>query len=798
MATDIATLGLDVDTTRLNRGRRDVDDFTNATKKAEGASRSFGESIRTAFETLAVAEVMKKIVTSSVALETQTKLLTTALKNNGQQLGLTVGELEDYAKGMENVTNFSDKAFLSAQRTFIQMGGVSKQTLPELTKAAADLATQFEMDLPEAARMLARAIKDPEQGLMMLNRTTRLFTKEQKDGIKALVEMGHEAEAQTYVMQRVEKAFGGAAEAAHDGLGGALASLRNEFEHLMENKDGIPGTKAAMEDLGRAMKDPDVIGGFNTLTTSVITLVGWLSKLIAEAALLPKNLGENVAAMQAGVQNDRPNVLPSWMGPAAWATNTVNRMMNPAPELGDVSSFSISSGFQGIPYAPKAQFSGISDYLKGVTAQNDEKPKPAPRSEYFTAEPGTASDNVALPVDDGHGNLKEQTAKAASMATELSKVDADFKAKSAYLKQYGIDLQGTKTATLEAAIAEKEFSKLGPETIAVLRAKAEAADKDADSYKQLQLVTADAETMRKEHEQLDNMRQSVDLLGQSAEAVDKFNYASQQRIALMTRTKGMHAEEAEAARKATEALIAEHDALVDLRHESETSFATGLTQSITDYTAAVNDSATQTKKVFQDATGGMTDALLQFVQTGKLSFTNLANSIIMDMERIAIEKMVLGLVEMLGGNYASANSSGGGYTSAAGTGADTGFTYSEPTYVKKASGGYISGAGSSTSDSIPAMISNGEYVIQASSVQKYGKSFFDALNSGRGRGFASGGYAGQPNGAGVAGGPITVTVTNYVNAQNATDPAEIARAMEVTRQRTLADIRELQTRGRFG
>lgn len=50
--------------------------------------------------------------------------------------------------------------------------------------------------------------------------------------------------------------------------------------------------------------------------------------------------------------------------------------------------------------------------------------------------------------------------------------------------------------------------------------------------------------------------------------------------------------------------------------------------------------------------------------------------------------------------------------------------------VKKARGGIVYGPGSGTSDSIPAMLSNKEYVIKASSVQKYGKSFFDLLNKG--------------------------------------------------------------------
>lgn len=48
-----------------------------------------------------------------------------------------------------------------------------------------------------------------------------------------------------------------------------------------------------------------------------------------------------------------------------------------------------------------------------------------------------------------------------------------------------------------------------------------------------------------------------------------------------------------------------------------------------------------------------------------------------------------------------------------------------------ADGGHIRGPGTSTSDSIPIMGSDGEYMIQAQSVRKFGVPFFDALNAGK-------------------------------------------------------------------
>lgn len=53
-----------------------------------------------------------------------------------------------------------------------------------------------------------------------------------------------------------------------------------------------------------------------------------------------------------------------------------------------------------------------------------------------------------------------------------------------------------------------------------------------------------------------------------------------------------------------------------------------------------------------------------------------------------------------------------------------------PAPQKFATGGYISGPGTGTSDSIPALLSNGEYVIRAAAVRKLGKNALDLLNRG--------------------------------------------------------------------
>lgn len=60
-----------------------------------------------------------------------------------------------------------------------------------------------------------------------------------------------------------------------------------------------------------------------------------------------------------------------------------------------------------------------------------------------------------------------------------------------------------------------------------------------------------------------------------------------------------------------------------------------------------------------------------------------------------------------------------------------------------ATGGSVSGPGTGTSDSIPAMLSDGEYVMNAKAVHRLGVPFLNGLNTGRLAGLADGGLVGS-------------------------------------------------------
>lgn len=168
-----------------------------------------------------------------------------------------------------------------------------------------------------------------------------------------------------------------------------------------------------------------------------------------------------------------------------------------------------------------------------------------------------------------------------------------------------------------------------------------------------------------------------------------------------------------------------------------------------------DDAANLGKQISSAWTGafkGMEDAMVKFAQTGKLQVKDMANSIIADLIRIAVRQSITapiaaGLAGLFSGAAVPSNANttipmqpGGGY----------------------ATGGYIAGPGTATSDSIPAWLSNGEYVVKASAVDRVGVDFLDAINSGRSmRRYATGGVVGTVAPSGKAAiGNMQVNVIN--------------------------------------
>ncbi|EEG33169.1 putative phage tail length tape measure protein [Neisseria flavescens] len=146
--------------------------------------------------------------------------------------------------------------------------------------------------------------------------------------------------------------------------------------------------------------------------------------------------------------------------------------------------------------------------------------------------------------------------------------------------------------------------------------------------------------------------------------------------------------------------------------------------------------------------GKMSDALADFVATGKADFRSLAVSILQDLSKMLIKMALFNAMK------AAMSAWGGGGLKDGGM------------VQQFSNGGAVWGAGTATSDSIPALLSNGEFVINAASTRRH-RALLEAINQNR---YASGGAVGvAPQVAALGGGAGGMTVNITINRDGSSD-----------------------------
>jgi len=178
----------------------------------------------------------------------------------------------------------------------------------------------------------------------------------------------------------------------------------------------------------------------------------------------------------------------------------------------------------------------------------------------------------------------------------------------------------------------------------------------------------------------------------------------------------------------------------------------GAMKALKDYADESQNLYAQVGDAVKNAFKGMEDALAEFVVTGKMDFKSLADSIIQDMIRIAIQQSVTGPLARAFGGWLGTGS-GGAASPPAGVTPGMDWTWSSGGYT--GDGGRFEPAG---------IVHRGEGVLNQDEIRAIGgEAGFNALRRAiRGSGHAAGGMAGRaalppPVRSGAAAG-VTVTV----------------------------------------
>lgn len=189
-------------------------------------------------------------------------------------------------------------------------------------------------------------------------------------------------------------------------------------------------------------------------------------------------------------------------------------------------------------------------------------------------------------------------------------------------------------------------------------------------------------------------------------------------------------------------------------------------------TATADAAASQEQmQAVQGFLKGQVGGFFQSIISGSATVEDALSRLLSSLAEAALQAALLGTGPLaglfVGGSGGGSGSGGGGLLSILGL--------AKGGEVKAyASGGHVRGAGTGTSDSIPAMLSNGEYVINAQSTRK-NRALLEAINSGEAPAFARGGPVGRSGYAGASTSQTTTfapVISVAVEGGSSGDPAK--------------------------
>lgn len=390
-------------------------------------------------------------------------------------------------------------------------------------------------------------------------------------------------------------------------------------------------------------------------------------------------------------------------------------------------------------------------------------------------------ENIALKALQKENKINQERRKIENeyVRLKLKKEKDLFEAQNAIAKKYGTDAQ-----KYQIQLKEIEFNKkqeLQEEELAYTEQMlaAENALKEAQlrgaSQKELDMLNEKLALLKKTHQYtIDNINQTATAKANSAQTDYDNKEAEWQARHDTSSTVGKWSMDAERDFEAGKAKANNADS-----YEKKVSLMNEALQKYDEEQQKINtiSKIQQTSnQLAKDFSGAITDWI-----TGAQSFGDAMKSILKQLIAQLIQAAIYATI------VAACTGGGGGFAA----------RWSKAFGKGLATGGSVAGPGTGTSDSIPAMLSNGEYVLNAQAVDRLGVPFLNGLNTGRLRGFASGGLVGsggaynRPVSVASSSSPTSNSITLNVSALDASSFADfLARGgMQVLKQATLDDNR---------
>lgn len=296
--------------------------------------------------------------------------------------------------------------------------------------------------------------------------------------------------------------------------------------------------------------------------------------------------------------------------------------------------------------------------------------------------------------------VKQYTDQLSEMERRLSEIRANAQDISVFgqVSQY----QELNKITQDIAANGEKYAHFGADGLAKLKDMAAQIDAAQQSVAIAQFTYDNGEKLRE-------MQFEIELLGKTRKEQELIRYNHQLDVEASRLKIGMSQENIAKLDEEIAKLKERMAVIKETENQRKSNPIAGIKDGMNQLDDSVNDVAGNISNITQSAFNGMSDALADFVLTGKANFNDLAKSILSDITSMIVKMTLFNSIK-------------------------SAFGYSDGGYVGFASGGYTGDGGKYQ----PAgVVHRGEYVITKEATSRLGIGFLNHLNYGRG--YANGG-----------------------------------------------------------
>lgn len=319
------------------------------------------------------------------------------------------------------------------------------------------------------------------------------------------------------------------------------------------------------------------------------------------------------------------------------------------------------------------------------------------KQQVFQTQQKTAYEKLFFDIQHKGLKLSEaQLDEAIGLATAIDMAAEAEETRRARLEETTALYEQQNRLAAQAALYELEMSTYGMGNNAA-----------AEMRERIQLMQQHQQELRKMQQD-----QALAIAGADAGEADKVRAVYEQRLQVLRDT---HSQE-----------LGLFENMLTQKRAKEQDWLAGMKSSLATYAEEAGNLYDAVGRATSNVLTGMEDALVSFVQTGKLNFKDLANSIIADLIRIQARQAIVGMASSVFGSVFG--------------GAFGGMTPGRAEVYS--SGGYTGPGGKYEPAGI---VHKGEGVLSQEDMRALGgPSAFESFRRSLHRGYASGGYVGAP------------------------------------------------------